>query len=39
LEELINKNEDKPVEVAVEVISKWEMDAKDRAVALDTAEA
>ncbi|CAJ0647187.1 3623_t:CDS:2, partial [Entrophospora sp. SA101] len=38
LKELINENEDKPVEVAIEVIEKWEKDAKDFSEALDTAE-
>jgi hypothetical protein len=38
LKELINENEDKPVEVAIEVIEKWEKDAKDFSEVLDTAE-
>ncbi|CAI2173329.1 18012_t:CDS:2 [Funneliformis geosporum] len=38
LKELINENEDKPVEVAMEVIEKWEKDAKDFTEALDIAE-
>ncbi|CAG8472741.1 1123_t:CDS:1, partial [Funneliformis caledonium] len=38
LKELINENEDKPVEVAIEVIEKWKKNAKDFSKALDIAE-
>ena len=39
LKKLISKNEDKPVEVATEIIEKWEGDVKDHAEAMDRAEA